>query len=147
MKFLCDQMLGTLAKWLRFLGYDTTYAGPLPDIDLAVTAREEDRALLTRDKDLAARFPGALLVASDDLEAQLRQVVAAFHLDPDDAMTRCSVCNVPVVAVPREAARSRVPAAVYARQAAFWQCPRCRRLYWEGSHWDRIRGTLAKVRA
>src|SRR5207249_3943916 len=70
-KFLCDHMLGTLAKWLRFLGNDVAYPGPVDDNELIALAGREDRTLLTRDRELSERMAGSLFVASDDLDAQL----------------------------------------------------------------------------
>ena len=56
MKFLCDQMLGTLAKWLRLLGFDTFYANDeIKDDILLLIAKKENRAIITRDKELIFR--------------------------------------------------------------------------------------------
>ena len=143
MNFLCDHMLGTLAKWLRFLGYDTAYPGPLDDNDLKALAANEGRILLTRDKELSGRLAGAAYVESDDLDAQFAQVVRAFGLTAKDAMSRCSVCNALIVAVPKEDARDHVPPGVYDRHQEFWRCRQCGRFYWPGSHYDRV---MAKLR-
>ena len=77
MRFLCDHMLGTLAKWLRFLGYDTAYPGPLGDNEMGTLATGEGRVLLTRDKELSSRIPSAVYVGSDDPDEQLLQVARA----------------------------------------------------------------------
>jgi len=143
MKFLCDHMLGTLAKWLRFLGYDTAYPGPLEDGALKALAAEEERVLLTRDKELSGRAPGAVYVASDDLDAQFAQVVRAFGLTAKEAMSRCSVCNAQIEAIPKEEARGHVPPGVYDRHREFWRCRQCGRTYWPGSHFDRV---IAKLK-
>ena len=143
MKFLCDHMLGTLAKWLRFLGYDTAYPGSIDDNALKALAAKEDRVLLTRDKELSGRVPEAVYVASDDLDAQFAQVVRAFGLTAKDAMSRCSVCNAAIEAVPKEAVKGHVPEGVYDRHRDFWRCRQCGRYYWPGSHFDRV---LAKAR-
>ena len=93
MRFVCDHMLGTLAKWLRFLGYDTGYPDALDDDDLKALAVVEDRVLLTRDYELSGRVAGAIYIESDVLDEQFAQVVRAFGLTAKDEMTRCSVCN------------------------------------------------------
>jgi len=142
-KFLCDHMLGSLAKWLRFLGYDTTYPGPLDDSDLKALAVREERTLLTRDRELSGRVPGAVFVGSDDLDEQFVQVVRAFRLTAKDAMSRCSVCNGPIESVPKEEAQGRVPDGVFSRHREFWRCRECGRFYWPGSHFERV---LAKLR-
>lgn len=131
-------MLGTLAKWLRFMGYDTAYPGPLDDTALIAEAKAEDRVLLTRDKELAARCPGAVRVRSDSLEEQVREVVSALDLRLVDPLSRCSRCNALLAPVPLEAVRDLVPEGVRTRHEAFWQCPSCHRVYWQGSHWDKM---------
>ena len=143
MKFLCDHMLGTLAKWLRFFGYDTAYPDAIGDNDIRALAEREERILLTRDRELSARVSGAVYLESDDPDAQLEHVVRTFRLTAERALSRCSVCNVPIESVLRETARGRVPEGVYDRQREFWRCPQCGRFYWEGSHFDRV---LAKAR-
>lgn len=143
MRFLCDHMLGTLAKWLRFLGYDTAYPGPLGDNEVGRMATSEARTLLTRDKELGGRIPGAVYVESDDPDAQLLQVARTFGLTAKDALTLCSVCNVPIEAATREEAKGRVPEGVHDRQREFWRCRQCGRFYWAGSHVEHV---LAKVR-
>lgn len=146
MKFLCDHMLGTLAKWLRFLGHDATYPGPLDDRELLALAAREGRVLLTRDRELAARVPGALGVVSDDLDDQLLQVLKAFNLKADIALTRCSVCNAPLREATKEEARGNVPKKVLERQEEFWHCDTCGRFYWQGSHWDNMTNRVRSLR-
>ncbi len=138
MKLLCDHMLGTLAKWLRFMGYDTAYPEPLGDTELLELARREDRVLLTRDKELASRSPEALRVRSDDLEEQIREVAARLQLKVVDPLSRCSLCNSVLAVASREEVGDLVPEGVRARHDTFWRCPTCGKVYWQGSHWDRM---------
>lgn len=136
-------MLGTLARWLRFLGYDTAYPEALADRAVKDLAVRESRVLLTRDRELSSRVTGALYVESDDPDTQLVQVSRAFQLTADNALSRCSVCNVPIEPVPKDVAMERVPKGVYDRHQEFWRCRQCGRFYWRGSHFDHV---LAKVR-
>ncbi len=138
MNLLCDHMLGTLAKWLRFMGYDTAYPGPLGDTEMLALAEREDRILLTRDKELAGRSSRALRVRSDDLEEQIREVASALGLRLIDPLSRCSLCNTPLVAAKLEEVGDLVPEGVRARHTLFWQCPGCHKVYWQGSHWDKM---------
>ena len=142
MRFLCDAMLGRLAHWLRILGYDTAYSNT-DDHATARQARAEGRVLLTRDTQLAQRRGiQALLIHSDDLEEQIRQVLTAFDLKPQAAFSRCPVCNVPLRTLPKEAAGTRVPPYVLQNHDSFQECPTCMRVYWPGSHWKRIQERL-----
>ena len=138
MRLLCDHMLGSLARWLRFMGYDTAYPSPMDDRALADKARAEDRVLLTRDKQLAGRFDGAVYVRSDVLEDQIRQVADALPLKVVDPLSRCSLCNTPIVPTAPESVRGLVPDGVLARHEAFWRCPTCEKVYWQGSHWGKM---------
>lgn len=137
-------MLGRLARWLRFLGYDTLYPEVLDDDELLALAGCEARLLLTRDKRLCERANG-VYVNSTNIKEQLRQVVRELNLDCEKRMSRCSVCNTLIVEVAKEAAREHVPSAVYQRQATFWRCPTCGRFYWAGSHYDRILTELSNL--
>jgi uncharacterized protein with PIN domain len=145
-RFLCDHMLGTLAKWLRFLGNDVGYAGPLGDNELKSLVEKEGSVLLTRDRELAGRVAGSLCVTSDDLNLQLLQVLHAFHLPAELSMTRCSVCNAGLVAVPKEQVRGKVPEGVFDRQPEFWRCGACGRHYWQGSHWASMNARMREIR-
>jgi len=139
MRFVADAMLGTLAKWLRILGYDTLFDASLNDHQLVRLARAEDRVLLTRDRDLARRRGlHVLLVAGEQLDDQVRQVLADLGLVPDHAFSRCPVCNQPLETIDRDMAQARVPAYVVQTHDSFSCCPACGRVYWRGTHWQQM---------
>lgn len=138
-------MLGTLAKWLRILGYDTLFDPALDDYQLMRLARAEGRMLLTRDRELAQRRGvQALLIESEHLEDQIRQVLDALDLEPDQSFSRCPVCNEPLQSLDRDAARARVPAYVARTHERFKICPTCQRVYWRGSHWQDMEKRLSE---
>lgn len=139
-------MLGTLAKWLRILGYDTEFDPDSDDHQLVRLARAEGRVLLTRDRELARR-PGVrvLLIASEHLAAQLNQVLTDLGLEPDRSFSRCPVCNELLAEIDRETARSRVPAYVARTHETFRSCPACQRIYWRGTHWQQMDEQLAQM--
>jgi hypothetical protein len=143
LKLLADGMLGSLAKWLRILGYDTGYDNTATDPELARRARAEGRVLLTRDRELAQRSGlRTLLIQSEALEAQLREVREALGPPPDPALTRCSVCNTVLEPLAREEAAKRVPPYVLRTHQAFRHCPTCDQVYWAGSH---VRAMRCKI--
>lgn len=145
MRFLCDAMLGRLNHWLRLLGYDTVYS-KAGDHELARLARAEGRILLTRDSQLAERRGiQSLLIVTDDPQDQLQQVVRAFNLTRSQAFSRCPTCNTPLVPIARSAVKDRVPPYVFQRHTSFQECPTCRKVYWRGSHWQRIRDRLETI--
>jgi uncharacterized protein with PIN domain len=145
-RFLADEMLGSLARWLRIIGYDTTYAKDLNDRDVLELARSEGRILLTRDHQLAERAgERGLLVTSTALDEQLEQVAAAYGLKMDEPMSRCTVCNGPLRAAGGEEVEGRVPERVRSSHHEFYVCQNCGQVYWKGSHWDRINIRLSRV--
>ena len=146
MRFIADAMLGTLAKWLRILGYDTQFDTDLDDHQLVRLARAQGRILLTRDRELARR-PGlqVLLIVSESLDAQITQVLADLDLTPNRAFSRCPVCNELLVKIDPETARSRVPVYVAETHNVFRSCPACQRVYWRGSHWQRMEEQLGRI--
>jgi uncharacterized protein with PIN domain len=153
-KFVVDGMLGTLATWLRIAGYDTLFDHSLDDHQLVRLARSEGRILLTRDRELARRRGvRSLLVSSDSLDEQLLQVLAEFTLTPDRPFaslegrpfSRCPVCNEPLRPLDPLAARAKVPPYVAQTQRQFSLCPICQRVYWRGTHWQRMKEHLAQL--
>lgn len=147
MKLLCDHMLGTLGRWLRFLGFDTAYIGPVSDRELRGIARSEDRVILTRDKELSQnKDVEAVYVESDDLDEQLVHVIRTLELKVEKPMTRCSVCNALLDEIDRDQARGEVPEDVLAEQSVFWRCSKCRKHYWQGSHWQGILERIERLK-
>jgi uncharacterized protein with PIN domain len=147
-RFICDAMLGKLAKWLRVLGYDTTYRPDLDDAELVRLSWLEGRIILTRDTRLAARKVARrnLVIAHDHVERQLEQVVKQLRLKVEQtAFTRCLVCNEELFAVDKEAVRNLVPPFVFATHDSFARCPNCGRHYWKGTHWQQMLERLRKV--
>lgn len=146
MKLLLDGMLGRLAKWLRILGYDTAYFPDLDDNQLMRLARAEGRTLLTRDRELTRRRGlDYLLVESDDLEKQLRQVITELPLEAEQPFSRCPVCNTLLQQVEKSSVRERVPPFIFRTQDHFSLCPQCNRVYWRGTHWAKMRKELARM--
>jgi len=147
MKFVVDVMLGRLARWLRLLGFDVIYQPDAHDDQLIAIAEAEERTLLTKDARLLRnRRVNGYLVRSTRWEEQLREVIAEFHLHAFiRAFTRCPECNTPLVEVDRESVRPRVPPKVYEQQQEFYRCPDCARLYWAGTHVERMSRKLEEL--
>ena len=132
---LADAMLGRLAKWLRLLGYDTAYGSRASDPELAHRARAGGRVLLTRDRELAKRKGlQSLLIRSQVLEEQVREVREALGSPPHPALSRCPVCNALLVSTDPDAVAGYLPPHVLKTQSGFRRCPGCQRIYWPGSH-------------
>lgn len=144
LRLLADGMLGRLARWLRLLGYDTAYEANADDLDLARRARAEGRVLLTRDRALAGRRGlRTLLIASEHLEEQVHQVRQALGPPPSPALSRCSLCNLPLMPVEPDEIADRVPPYVLQTQERFSRCPGCDRVYWAGTHVTHMRQQMS----
>jgi uncharacterized protein len=147
MRFIADAMLGTLAKWLRILGYDTHFDTTLDDHQLVRLARAEGRVLLTRDRQLAhRRGVRTLKIDSQQLDEQIQQVLDDLDLEPERSFSLCPVCNEPLQPISPEEARKRVPAYVAQTQDSFRICGRCQRVYWRGTHWQQMDRHLSRLR-
>jgi len=144
-RFITDRMLGTLSRYLRFMGYNTVSANGFAegnakeDTLLLNLAIQENRILLTRDIELAMRGKEqAVLVKSDEVMEQVQQLIDRGLIVRRLMMTRCSLCNT----VLREATVREITCADYAPRdkngLLFFWCEECSKLYWNGSHGKHI---------
>lgn len=136
-RFLCDAMVGRLARRLRMLGYDTAYRSVGDDRDLLCRAARERRVLITRDTRIRACPQGVrvLLLRENDTTDQLRELNAALRLsDPPALLRRCTVCNTLLRKARPEQVEARVPEYVRTMHADFCACHHCGRVYWPGTH-------------
>jgi hypothetical protein len=144
--FLADRMFGKLARWLRIMGYDTEYAEDVDDTAIARLAVDEGRILLTRDRGLHSRKGiRSIYIAPVELEEQLRFVATACNLSFDESRMRCSLCNGAISAVSPEAVSGDVDSAILLRHSSFYRCSKCGKVYWRGSHWERISKTIIRA--
>ena len=147
-KFIADDMVGKLAKWLRILGYDTLYFRKIDNRKLIDLALEENRILLTRDTDIAAdkRVGNLIFIADDNYLKQLRQVIDTLGLSASsrrgNVFSRCLICNKKTEDVPKNDVRERVPEFVFKTQDKYKICPRCNRVYWGATHMRHVEETL-----
>ena len=139
MKFICDDNLGKLAKWLRTLGYDTLFSLDIEDTELVSRALKETRIILSRDTELK-RFKSAeknlFLLSSNQPLKQLRQVLKEFKLKSDEKslFTRCLLCNQLLVPISKSEVENKVPPFVFKNQENFIYCSSCNKIYWAGTH-------------
>lgn len=146
-RFLCDAMLGGLARWLRAAGYDAILAGPgVRDRDLVAQAVREGRRLLTRDRNMMqvrAADQVVLVLEGNGIDAWMGELAVRLGLDWMSApLSRCLVCNRVLEEAP-EALRAAVPESSRACPGPLRRCPACGRLYWQGSHATRMLHRLA----
>ena len=145
-RFLCDEMLHGLGRWLRAAGYDTVIAeGGIPDRELARRCAGEDRILLTKDRHLAtaAGIAPVVLVKGKSIGETARALRTALDIDWEHApFSRCIVDNRPLEPAPSYLA-TEVPERSRADGCPLRMCPECGRLSWLGGHVRRMQQRLA----
>jgi uncharacterized protein with PIN domain/sulfur carrier protein ThiS len=147
-RFVLDVHLGKLAHLLRMLGFDTLYRNDYDDRMLLDLSVSEGRALLSRDRELlqSEHLTRCYLVREKDPKLQLGEVLDRFDLfDCALPFTRCIVCNGSLSPVEKEVVLSVLPAKVRQLYHEFRQCIECQRVYWQGSHYQRMREFIATV--
>jgi len=147
MKFVCDSMLGRLARWLRILGFDCTYEGEGGESALLRLSVSEERTILTRNRKLARAHPErSMWIESERVEGQLSEMDRSLHLRRRAVpFSRCSVCNAPLIPATRERVKGKVPYYVYRTCEAFSYCPVCHHHYWEGTHHEAIKRKMTEL--
>ncbi|MGD8565491.1 MAG: Mut7-C RNAse domain-containing protein [Candidatus Bathyarchaeota archaeon] len=152
MKFITDGMFGKLTRWLRMLGYDVKYLDKHDDHELIEIAHEERRILLTRDLELyrqgISRGIEVFFVEGKTEEDKLAELVRRFKikLDIDMITSRCPKCNTRIRAISKEEIKDRIKNATFFGYDDFWECSKCKQVYWQGAHWEKILMTLKKAK-
>jgi uncharacterized protein with PIN domain len=147
-RFVVDTMLGRLARWLRAMGFDTLYPGQVEDHRLLHLAHAEDRVLVTRDRRLARlAHPRGCLIRSEMVDHQIAEMRERLGLAPPVSawLTRCLDCNTPLEPRDRADLSGLVPPHVFDTHAAFMACPGCGKIYWPGTHVDRMLARLERL--
>ncbi|MBI5642533.1 MAG: Mut7-C RNAse domain-containing protein [Deltaproteobacteria bacterium] len=147
-RFIADAMLGKLARWLRTLGCDVAYESDIEDRELLRRAIDEERVILTRDTLFIRRRAArgrSFFVEGDLIDDQLKQVSLKFGIGPGNILTRCLRCNMELREMDKEKVRGKVPQYVFETQERFSACERCGRVYWGGTHKERMIEAIEKM--
>jgi uncharacterized protein with PIN domain len=146
--FILDVHLGKLARLLRMLGFDCRYERDYADEQIAAIAAAEGRAVLTRDIPLLKRkvLDWGYWLRSQHPEEQLAQVLDYFQLtDKLQPFTRCLVCNGPLQAMDKRLVADQLEPETRASFHEFYRCTNCSRVYWKGSHYERMAVLVARI--
>ncbi len=147
--FILDVHLGKLAKMLRMLGFDTVYEIDYDDAEIIRRSLQENRIIVTRDRLLlhAKVVTHGYCVRSTDPEEQLREALDRFDLYSNiRPFYRCMVCNSKVRSVEKSAILHRLEPKTILYYDTFYICDGCNRIYWQGSHHDRLKDRFEKIR-
>jgi len=152
LKFIVDNNVGKLAKWLRIMGYDTLFFNGSNDSRMIAIALAEERVVLTKDTQIMKRGVitrrrlKAIFILSDEPELQMHQVIDALHLDCRfKPFTICLECNQPLLEKSKQQVKELVPPYVFQTQNQYMECPTCHRIYWRGTHWQTMTEKLRKL--
>ncbi len=151
-QFVLDVHLAKLARHLRMVGLDSLWRPDYSDPQLLEISATEKRVLLTKDRALFESTPPSLryYVTANDPKVQLTEVLQNFEClekakSGADFLTICLECNAKILKVGRAQIVDRVPANSLEHFQEFFLCPRCERVYWKGSHYDRMKNWVAEL--
>lgn len=149
-RFVADAHLGGLARLLRMAGYDTVYDNAIDDDEIERRCVQESRIVLTRDRELLKRRTithGCYVRALRTVE-QFGEIFARLDLAGGmRPFTLCLSCNLPLRAADKADVEHLLPPNVRAHYERFSTCDACGRVFWEGSHWERMRAIVDEVAA
>ncbi len=150
MRFIADRTLGKLARKLRALGFDAAYWGGGTLEGAAKAAAAENRILLTRSRKApqTPAVPQILVIDSDHPREQVEEVLAKLDLAPapEKYFSRCIMCNEELHPISKEETEGRVPDFIYRSYDSFHICPRCRRIYWPGTHLKKMEEEVENIK-
>jgi uncharacterized protein len=148
-KFVLDVHLGTLTKYMRMLGFDAKYRNDFSDSQIIEISLNEKRAILTRDLGILKqrKVTRGYWVRSTKGALQAEEVISRFDLSGEiKEFSRCIRCNTILKSVEKEKVISQIPPKVKACREEFWFCPSCNKIYWKGSHYDKMNTFIEKMR-
>jgi uncharacterized protein len=150
--FVVDSMLGNLAKKLRILGYDSKYFSSIEDDKLMLIAKNEKRTILTKDEQLTKNAEKQsidfVLIRGSDESEQIMQIntkikLGRFVMDTNNS--RCISCNGSLQSVEKYRIIGKIPEGVLEREKKFWMCDSCKKIYWEGTHFEKLQEFATKL--
>jgi uncharacterized protein with PIN domain len=147
-KFILDVHLGTLARYLRMIGFDTLYKNDYNDNEIAEISLNERRTILTRDKGILKRseVTHGYWVRNQVPELQLKEVAERFSLKNQiREFERCLECNTGLEKIDKDKISDRLPLKVRQKQTVFWYCKNCNKIYWQGTHSEKMREIINRL--
>lgn len=141
--FFCDAGLGGLARWLRAAGYQAFWEAGIDDDELLRKARDLGAAIVTTDSMLMERqvlrdgiISALWLPPTLSISGQLTRVFCEFDLCV--GKPRCMSCGGELVPGDKESLKNRIPPKTYCWLDEYFICVSCGKLFWHGTHWQRI---------
>jgi len=153
MLFFVDAMLGNIAKKLRLLGFDSEYVSDIDDYKLIEKAKNENRTIISRDRNLIDRAKkneiSSIYITTENEIEQFQEILKNTHLQLDEISgdsARCTKCNSPTSQINKLEIRNKIPQGVLEYHDKFWKCDRCDQIYWEGTHIKNLQEFVHKIK-
>lgn len=150
-KFYADAMLGKLSRFLRFLGYDTLYRTEETINDMLLISEKENRIIISQSKEVKQlcnkQDLRIVFLLDTEITQQLRQVREKVNVDfsfPPSKM-RCSICNGDLLEKSKSDILDKIPEGTASNYDKFWECTKCSKIFWIGSHWEDIKKTINDI--
>jgi hypothetical protein len=147
-KFVADVHLGRLTKYLRMMGLDVLYKNDFNDDEIVETSLNEKRAILTKDRGILKRneVTHGYWVRNTKVEEQVKEILNRFNLHKEKKeFSRCIECNELLKPVKKELIISQLPSIVVQSQSEFMLCPSCKKIYWKGTHYQRMLSFIKRL--
>jgi hypothetical protein len=143
--FLVDAMLGNIAKKLRLFGFNSEYSSNIIDKDLIQRAKKENRILITKDALLSEiaqkqKISVIQITKNEEMEqlVQIFKKLKLTELTINGNKARCTECNEKLQIIDKEFVLNQVPEGIINNFDGFWKCPKCNKIFWEGTHIERL---------
>lgn len=147
-RFVLDVHLGKLCKYLRMMGFDTIYRNDLDDVEIVEISVKENRIILTRDIGILKNglVTHGYWLRSQDSREQLKEVIRRFQLKAEvRPFYRCTVCNGFIRPVNKADIVTLLPDQTKKYFDAFFRCTSCKKIYWEGTHYESMRDFIGEI--
>lgn len=147
-KFIVDCHLGNLAKYMRLLGIDTFYKNNIQEKEIINIAINDQRIILTKNKNLLKRneIINGYWMRNENVESQIKEVIQRFKLQKEiKYFSRCLICNSKLKFIEKEKIINRIPSRVKEWCNEFYYCENCDKIYWKGSHYNKMLMTIKEL--
>jgi uncharacterized protein with PIN domain len=145
-------MLGTIAKKMRILGFDSRYSATIDDDDLVLLAKKENRVIVTRDHQVADNAKKHDILTVDiTMHTEKEQLIEIAHkigikkYEFDSGNARCPICNGILHGVEKQQIIDKIPPKIAQNVKEFWVCESCKHIYWEGTHIRNLEKLIAEI--
>ncbi len=148
-KFIADVHLGRLVRYLRMMGFDVIYKNNIKDHEIVKLSLKERRAILTRDRGILKRseVTHGYWLRSTKIKEQVVEILNRFNLkNIINEFSRCLECNSVLNSVSKEEIINVLPPKVIQSQEEFYRCAVCNKLFWKGTHYERMLSFIQSVR-